>query len=407
MTANPLRILAYSLYDWAQSPMPTLHTTFIFAVYFVTAVMPEGGSVVWAWLNAFTAICIAICAPFLGVFADKMGWRKLLLAISSFGAILALGLMWFVTPDIGAVPLALGLSAVVMILGELAFVFYNALLPSVAPAEKLGRISGLAWGMGYFGAIFCLLLALFVFIFPDTPPFGLNGEAAEPVRATMVLAAVWFAVFALPMFILVKEGPSTGGQFRQSFTEGWQIICQTPGLFRFLVARLLYADALVTLFAMGGIFAARVHEFSQQDVIIFAIVLNITAGIGAVIGGRVDDRLGSLMTIRISLLALISLGLVAIVVASPVLFWISGALIGIFVGPLQSASRSHVLRLIPEGSESRVFGFFMLTGKATAFLGPFIYGWLVLVSGSDRIGMLVVVGLLLAGFIALRPMRQA
>lgn len=124
-------------------------------------------------------------------------------------------------------------------------------------------------------------------------------------------------------------------------------------------------------------------------------------------GGWADDRAGSLTTIKGSLIMLISLGLIAIFAQAPALFWVAGALIGIFVGPLQSASRSHILRLIPKGTEGRIFGFFMLTGKATAFIGPFLYGGLVLISGSDRIGMLVVVGLLLAGLLVLRPWRQA
>ena len=349
MTRSGLRILAYGLYDWAQSPMPTLHTTFIFAVYFATAVMPEGGSVAWAWLNAATAICIALAAPLLGVIADQYGWRKAMLFITSLGSIIAVSLLWYIKPDPSFALMAILLSAGVMICGELAFVFYHALLPAVAPPERLGRVSGLAWGMGYFGAIFCLLLALFVFIFPDTPPFSLSTEDAEPVRATMPLAGLWFLIFALPVFLLVPEGRAERSHFRGSMIKGWQVVRQTPGLLRFLMARLLYADALVTLFAMGGIFAARIHDFSQQDVIIFAIILNITAGLGAVIGGRADDRLGSIQTIRICLIALIVLGLLAIVVTSPLLFWVVGSLIGFFVGPLQSASRSHVLRLTPGG----------------------------------------------------------
>ena len=407
MTRSGLRILAYGLYDWAQSPMPTLHTTFIFAVYFATAVMPEGGSVAWAWLNAATAICIALAAPLLGVIADQYGWRKAMLFITSLGSIIAVSLIWYIKPDPSFALMAILLSAGVMICGELAFVFYHALLPAVAPPERLGRVSGLAWGMGYFGAIFCLLLALVVFIFPDTPPFGLSKEQAEPVRATMPLAGLWFLIFALPVFLFVPEGRTDRSPFKESMVKGWHVVRQTPGMLRFLMARLLYADALVTLFAMGGIFAARIHDFSQQDVIIFAIILNITAGLGAVIGGRADDRLGSIQTIRICLIALIVLGLLAIVVTSPLLFWVVGSLIGFFVGPLQSASRSHVLRLTPVGVESRVFGFFMLTGKATAFIGPFIYGGLVLISGSDRIGMLVVVALLIGGLILLRPTHRA
>ena len=148
MTRSSLRILAYGLYDWAQSPMPTLHTTFIFAVYFATAVMPEGGSVAWAWLNAATAICIALAAPLLGVIADQYGWRKAMLFITSMGSIIAVSLLWYIKPDPSFAVMALLLSAGVMICGELALSFIMRCCLLLRRRNGLGVFPALPGGWG-------------------------------------------------------------------------------------------------------------------------------------------------------------------------------------------------------------------------------------------------------------------
>lgn len=404
--ASRKAIMAYALYDWASSPVPTLHATFVFAVYFSTAVMPEGGTTAWAWMTAFSAAVVAVLSPLLGAVADQMGKRKSLLAMMSIIGGVSVAALWSIQPDPAYATLALMLSAISIIAMETAFVFYNALLPGVAGRQIIGRVSGFAWGAGYFGAIICLVLALGFFILPEQPGFGLDKETAEHIRITMPFAAVWFLLFAAPFFLFVPEGLKCEEPFLPVLKEGWSIVRDTPGLLRFLIARMFYADALVTLFAFGGIYAAKVFDFSQTEVIIFAIVLNITAGFGAVFGGIVDDRLGSLTTIRISLFSLTGFGLAGLLAPNAAVFWIAGSLLGICIGPLQAASRSHALRLSPEGSEARVFGFMMLTGKATAFIGPLIYGWLVLETGSERAGMLSVILLFVMGIGLLPSTRR-
>jgi UMF1 family MFS transporter len=390
-------ILAYALYDWASSPVPTLHATFVFAVYFSTAVMPEGGTTAWAWMTAFSAAVVAVLSPFLGAVADQMGLRKSLLMMMSVIGGGSVAALWVILPDPSYATLALLLSAISIIAMETAFVFYNALLPGITRRDMIGRVSGFSWGAGYIGAIVCLVLALGLFILPEQPGFGLDKDKAEHIRITMPLAALWFVLFAVPFFFLVPEGMKSKNRFIPVLKEGWSVVRHTPGLMRFLIARMFYADALVTLFAFGGIYAANVFGFSQTEVIVFAIVLNITAGLGAVLGGIADDRFSSLATIRFSLILLIGLGLAGLLAPNAAVFWVAGSLLGIFIGPLQAASRSHALRLSPHGSEARVFGFMMLTGKATAFIGPLIYGWLVFQTGSERAGMVTVIILLVIG----------
>ncbi len=393
-------VLSYALYDWASSPMPTLHATFVFAVYFTTTVMPENGTFAWSQMSAFAAFVVAFAAPFLGALADGRAMRKTLLLIMTIIGVISASALWMVKPDVSFASLALVLSAINIIVLELSFVFYNALLVGVSTPKNMGRVSGFSWGLGYIGAIVCLFPAL-AFIMPEIAPFGLDKSMAEHVRITMPLAAVWLLVFSIPFFVYVPEGKKSDGNFKEILKEGWHVVRTTPGVLRFLIARIFYADALVTLFAMGGIFAAKVFGFEQTDVLLFAILLNITAGIGAMIGGILDDRVGALPTIRVSLIAMVILGITAMITTSATVFWIVGGVLGLFVGPVQSASRSYLARIVPSGTEARAFSFMMLTGKATAFIGPMIYGWLVFLSGQERAGMAIVVLLMLIGFIML------
>ncbi len=393
-------IISYALYDWATSPVPTLHTTFVFAVYFTTTVMPENGTFAWSQMSALAAFMVAFAAPFLGALADGRAMRKTLLMIMTAIGVVSAAALWLVEPDVSFATMALVISAINIVVMELAFVFYNALLVGVSTPQNMGRVSGFSWGLGYIGAIICLFLAL-AFVMPEVAPFGLDKSMAEHVRITMPLAAIWLLIFSIPFFIYVPEGQKTKGSYKVIMKEGWHVVRTTPGVLRFLIARIFYADALVTLFAMGGIFAAKVFEFTQTDVLMFAILLNVTAGIGAMIGGILDDRVGALPTIRISLIAMVILGITAMITTSTAVFWLVGGVLGLFVGPAQSASRSYLARIVPAGTEARAFSFMMLTGKATAFIGPMIYGWLVFLSGQERAGMAIVVVLMLIGYIML------
>ena len=397
------RLIAWSLYDWASSPVPTLHATFIFSVFFTTAVMPEGGTAAWAWMTSASALAVAMAAPFLGRFADARGAVRLCLALATVMGALATAGLWFVKPDLSFAMLALGLSALSIFAMEISFVFYNAMLPSVAREDEFGRASGLAWGLGYAGAIIALVIVLLLFVLPDQPAFGVSTGDAGHIRITMCFAALWLCLFAVPLFIHVPAPPAVRSHepFLASLKHSFRIAMTIPGMPRFLLARMLFADGLVTLFAFGGIYAATVFGFSQTMVLVFGIILNVTAGIGAALGGVADDRFGSLRVMRLCLLALAALGLVAIMAPGEAVFWAAGATLGLFIGPLQSSARAWVARRAPPDQRASLFGLMMFSGKATSFVGPFIYGVLVTTTGSDRAGMAVVILLLLAGWVVM------
>ena len=393
-------LLSWSLYDWASSPVPTLHATFIFSVFFTTAVMPEGGSVAWAWMTSAAALLVAISAPILGRLADQRGSAKSFLGLATILGAGATALLWFIEPDPRFAFAALLLSGLSIFVMEISFVFYNALLPSVSRPEDYGRASGLAWGLGYAGAIIALAMVLLLFVMPDDPAFGITRDKAAHIRVTMCFAALWLLVFSAPLFLFVRAPdpqPRTEpflSQLRTSIAVAMRI----PDMPRFLLARMLFADGLVTLFAFGGIYAAKIFGLTQTMVLVFGIVLNITAGIGAAFGGYADDRFGSTRVIRISLLALTVLGAAAILAPNQAVFWGAGAALGIFIGPLQSSSRVYVARKAPAEHRASMFGLLMLSGKATSFVGPLLYGIAVASTGTERAGMAIVVILMIAGY---------
>jgi len=172
-------------------------------------------------------------------------------------------------------------------------------------------------------------------------------------------------------------------------------------IWRFLVARLVYNDGLVTVFAFGGIYAAETFGFTIEEVLVFGIVINLAAGIGAAAMGYLDDRLGGKRTIVISLIGLIAAALLAVTTTEKAMLWVAGVMIGIFSGPNQSASRSLMARFVPREAENEFFGFFAFSGKLTAFVGPFLLGVLTDAFDSQRVGVSIVIVMFVAGLVLL------
>ena len=396
-------ILGYAFYDWACSPVPTLHATFIFAVYFTTQIAPENGTSYWGYMTALASLSVAFIAPFIGGFADARSVRKLMLFIFTLIGGVSTCFLWNIFPEDSFMMQALIISFISIFAMEITFVFYNSLLSSVAKPNQMGFVSGISWGFGYFGAIACLLLALFIFIQAKEPPFGLTWDNAGPVRATMILAAVWLFVFSIPAFIFISEKKTNIQKINpvKRLINGFNIILSIPGLLRFMIARMLYTDGLTVVFAFAGIYAAKVFDFPQDKVIMFAIAVNIFCGIGAIAGGIIEDRIGAFKTVRLSLFCLLLLGSGILLAPTEIWFWVFALLVGIFIGPVQSSSRSLVARYAPTEHRAQIFGFYMFAGKSTSFIGPAIYGWLVMFTGVERAGMLIVLVFFIAGIIVL------
>ncbi|GHD39498.1 MFS transporter [Thalassobaculum fulvum] len=410
------RIAGWCLYDWANSAFPTVITTFVFAAYFTKGVAASEteGTYLWGNATAIAAVWIAVLSPVLGAIADRTGRRRPWLVGFTMICIVATAALWTVRPDPADVPRALALVVVATLAFEFAGVFYNAQLPAVAPPDRMGRISGIGWGVGYAGGLACLVTALFALVQADPPPFGLDPAAAEPVRATVLLVAVWFAVFALPAFLLVPDAEARSGESMRKAVAGGlrQLAATLRGLdarspvARFLVARMLYADGLTTLFTFGGIYAAGTFGMDFSEIIVFGIALNLTAGAGAVAFGWIDDRVGPKRTIQAALAGLMLFGALALVAPDKSWFWVAGMAMGTFMGPVQAASRTLMARLAPADRRAETFGLFALSGKATNFAGPLVLGWATLAFDSQRAGMATILVFLAAGLLLLRTVRE-
>ncbi|MSO92292.1 MAG: MFS transporter [Rhodospirillales bacterium] len=398
-------LFSWCLFDWANSAFPTVVTTFVFAAYFTEAVAPDtaSGTAAWGYALSLSGLAVAVLSPIAGAITDHGGRRKPWLFVFSALSILAAAGLWFVRPDASSVVLALVLVGVGSFAFEMATVFYNAMLPEIAPKGMIGRISGWGWGLGYAGGLGCLVVAL-VLVKAEPPLFGLDAAAAEPVRATALLVALWFAVFGLPLFLFTPDRPAYGLSLIESARRGLATLGRTVknvrahgGVVRFLVAHMVYADGLNTLFAFGGIYAAGTFGMDFSELVLFGIATNVTAGAGAALFAWVDDWIGPKRTIMIALFGLLICGAALIMVESKAMFWIFALPLGIFVGPAQAASRSLMAHLAPAEIRTEMFGLFALSGKATAFVGPALLGWVTVLYASQRAGMATVLVFFAAG----------
>jgi len=408
-------LFSWCLYDWANSAYPTLITTFVFATYFTQAIAetPERGTGQLALALGIGGIIVALTSPVLGAIADRVGTRKPWIAVFTAFCVVSTAMLWYAKPEPDYVVWALVCLVVSSVTFEFGGVFYNAMLPELAPAAMIGRISGWGWGLGYAGGLLCLVVALIGFVQTDTPWFGVGVVEAANIRATAVLAAAWFAVFALPLLFFSKDRPSNAVSLGTAIRDGISVLAQTAktagdfsSIVRFLIARMIYTDGLSTLFAFGGVYAGNSFGMELAEVIQFGIALNVTAGLGAVMFAFADDRIGAKRVIIISLIALIFFCGALLVVESKLLFWLFGLGLGIFVGPAQAASRSMMVRLAPEEMHAEMFGLFAFSGKVTAFLGPFILGLVTVAFDSQRAGMATIVVFLLVGLLLLLPVKE-
>jgi len=381
------------LFDWATSPIPTIHTTFIFSVYFVNSIADNSGSFYWGLIIGIAGVLTAFLGPLLGSFSDKKGIRKKTLFILVLIGFLATSLLWFAKPNEKYFLYAIVFSFLSILSMELIFVSYNSLLKKVSDKNDYGKISGLSWCSGYIGGISALIICLVLFIFPNELPFNISKDQGGDVRSCMVFISIWLVIFSIPIFLYVEEPKKNVTQKNtiNYLIEGFKIIVKNKTLLRYFVARVFYFFALVTIFSFGGIYASMVFNFSQIEILYFAILINVSAALGAILGGFFDDKFSPFKVIKISILGIIFSGIILLLINDKNLFWLVSFLLGIFIGPLQSSSRVLLTKIIPEERGGQFFGFAIFSGKVTSFLGPLIYGIIATSLNSQKSAMTFVI----------------
>lgn len=421
--ATRSQVFAWGLWDWGSAAFNAVIVTFVFSVYLTDAVGDDlPGSVSassWlGWSLGAAGLAIALLAPVTGQRADATGHRKRSLALLTTIVVGCMLAMYFVEDDHHFLWLGLLLLGVGSVVFELAQVPYFAMLRQVSRPDNIGRVSGFGWAMGYFGGIVLLLICYFGFIVGDGDTrglFGVSTDGGMNIRAVVVLAAVWFAVFAVPVLFAVPElppvprasdGPGFFGSYRVLWNDLralWSADRNTVG---YLVASALFRDGLAGVFTFGAVLAVNVYGIASGDVLLFGVAANVVAALGALAAGRLDDRLGPKTVIVWSLSSMLVTGALLMAVSGPVGFWVLGLLLCLFVGPAQSASRTFMARLSPAGREGQMFGLYATTGRAVSFLSPTLFGLFAWMLSSDRagiIGLLVVLAAGLAALLAVRP----
>lgn len=429
-------IWGWMLFDWAAQPFFTVVTTFIFGPYFVARLTDDPISAQAAWSNMATvsSIVIAILSPVLGSIADQSGARKPWIASFAAVKIASLLMLWFAAPGSPMI-LPVTLMILASIAAEFSIVFNDSMMPRLVSKAEVGRISNIAWGLGYLGGMIVLVAVVTLLAAnPETgltligipPLFGLDPVLGEDARITGPIAAIWYFFFILPMFLFTpdaKKGLPLAAAVRSGLTELRGTLGELRrrrGITRFLIARMLYQDGVNGLLILGGVFAAGMFGWATIEIGLYGIILNVVAIFGCIAAGMLDRMFGSKAVVLISLVLLL-VATLGIISTNPdsVLFgmiplsledsqgWFGtaaekayvlfGLLIGIAFGPIQASSRSYLARSIELDDAGRYFGIYALSGRATSFLATLSFSLVTYATDSAHLGMATLLIFLVAG----------
>lgn len=408
---NKKAISAWCLSDWACSPWPVVVKTFVFATYFSSIFVPgESGTVLWCNMLTISGLFIALSSPFIGILVDQKSSERFWFCIYTLLLSTICALLWFAHPTIMSTTSVLILLGLGTVCFELTTVFYNSILTRISPSSHLGRISGWGRALGFLGGLACLIIALKVLIEPTNPPFSLNVELSEHIRIIGPMLSIWVILFSLPAFFLIPNTSSGAHQTHEKLSTRFKaafkgylsllsFLKQRPNLGRFLFCQMLYMDGLNTLFATAGIFAMHLFNLDMTEVLTFAICCNLSAALGSLCFSWVDDWIGPKNLIQLSICLFSLFGLGILLAHTKITFYFFAFCSSLFLGPLQSASRTYLLHISDQKEINTSISISALSGKITAFLGPFLVGTFTAFSGSERVGMFAILIFFAAAFI--------
>lgn len=398
---RPIEVWSWAMYDFANSSYTTVVITAIFNAYFV-GVVAEGknwGTFAWTASLAVSYAMIMLTAPILGAFADAKAAKKRVLAATTAGCVvLTAGLA-----GVGQGDLVLGV--VLIVLSNYCFGsgenIIAAFLPELATERGMGKLSGWGWSLGYLGGLLSLLLCLGYLHWS-----GQNGVATnDAVPATMLITSAVFALASLPTFLILREratpAAQTAGIYEATFARLGGTLRKARhyrDLWRFLICIVFYQAGIQTVISLAAIYAQVAMGFTTQHTVLLLLVTNLTAAIGAFAFGQVQDRIGHIKTLAVTLVVWCGVVVLAWLATGPLLFWIAANLVGLGLGSSQSAARALVGYLSPPQHAAEFFGLWGLAVKLSSIVGPVTYGVLTWISGGDhRSAMLMTGGFFLLG----------
>ena len=404
MAAARRTILAWMLYDFANSAFSAIVQATVFPAYYANVVVgnAEGrGDFWWGALVSLSMILVALTSPLFGGIADHAGVRKpffLWLTVVSVGATALLA-----TVGPGMVVRGFVLGVVGLVTYEAALVYYNSYLPALAPPEQLGRVSAGGFAVGYAGSIVAFLAAW---------PFA----AAGAYGGCFLAAAVLFGVFSVPAFIALPADEATrmtlGAALRRGVRDTLATLREILGrrerreMRRFLLAYLVYEDGVNTVITFSAVFAAKTLGFSFTEIIALFLVVQITALLGSAAWARTTDTRGPKLVVMVTLVQWAAVTVLACFVTTKWQFWVVGVAAGLGLGAIQAASRTLMATLVPRGREAEFFGFYALVGKTGAVLGPLVFGIVSrALGGNQRAAIVAVGGFFIVGLVLLARVR--
>jgi len=388
------RILAWCLFDFANSAYSAVIVATVFGIYYTTSIVGNErglGDLWWGRVISVSMIAVALTGPVLGALADRAGQRKR--AFVAFTLLCIVCVALFTTIGPGMIVWGFALAALANFAFESSQIYYNAYLPDVARPEQLGTVSGLGFGIGYLGSIVGLLIAL---------PLA----AAHRLDLLWLAVAAFFAIFSLPAFLLLPADHPHPAPF-----DFWGLardVFAQPQLRRFLLAFFVYLDGVETTIYFSGIFAAKTLGFTTPEVIKLFLAVQASALAGSLLLARPTDRWGPKRVLTITLVLWIAVSVGAYLAHSKATFFGVAVIAGLGLGPIQAASRALMASLIPPGKEAEMFGFYAFCGKSSAVLGPLVFGAVSFLLGGNQRAAVVAVGLFfVVGLVLLQRVTPA
>jgi len=449
--ASPIGQMSWAMFEWARNPYVLLVTIYLFSPYFTRVVVgdPVRGQALWGTIAACGGLMVGALAPWLGAIADAGGRRKPWIAFYAVLLCAASALMWFAPPS--AAGWQLFLVGALVIIGNTSFefsaVFHNSLLPTIAPPRRVAALSGLALALTNVAGVLLLSIMLVCFALPGKvhwsfipahPLFGIDNHAGhQDERLAGPAAAVWLAIFSLPLFFFTPDRPKGKVKLWHAAAAGVRSVVGTVRSLRhyrnvgaYLLARLFFNDGMTAVLTFSGIYAASVFDWGAMQMILYGIELSVFAVLGGFFGGWLDDRLGSKNAIFISIGGTLLAGLASLTMAADRILWfipydvhaqplwktpffntwpqiVFMAIVNISAVMITAGyanSRTMLARIAPVEKITEFFGIYQLSGSSTTFLATGFIGWLTAFSHSQRIGLLgeamfLGIGLLLMIFV--------
>lgn len=400
---------AWAMYDFANSGYTTVVITAVFSAYFVAEVAGNAPWATLAWTLALSVsyVAVMVSAPLVGAWADAHAGKKKLLWMTTLGCVTGTAALYFAAPN------ALVLAIVALVLSNFFFGtgenIVAAFLPELARPNALGRVSGWGWSLGYMGGLVSLGASLAYISWAQQQ----GQSAAEFVPAAMLLTAALFLLAALPTLLLLREravprqnhtARSAGAQVRYTLSH----LKQLPDLKRFLICTVLYQAGIQAVIALAAIYASQTFHFSTQQTIVLVLVVNVTAALGAFFFGYLQDRIGHVRAIALTLVGWIAMVLLAWAAPDERMFWVAANLAGLCMGASQSAGRAMIGLISPPAHQAEFFGLWGLAVKLASIVGPLTYGmtsWMT--DGNHRQALLITGSYFVLGLWALAGVDAA